>query len=213
LNAPLLDFRLFSNLNFLGANLAGIASYILLFAWLLVFGLYLQHVYGFSPLLAGLAYLPFSILFAVSSNLVGRKLNQLGGKRVVIGGSFIAAIAVLLMSFISVNMPYWQIGIMFALFGVGVACLMAPTAVLGMRGIPKEKMGIASGVILMLRWLGGAVSVAIFSAIYQGEFLRMTHHYQLNVQQAYTYALSISMIVLFIIALASMVTSFLFIDN
>ncbi len=166
--APMVEFHLFSDRNFLGAV---VVALIVSFAMLGVFfflALYMQDILGYSPLEAGVRFLPSTLMIVMVAPVAGRMADRFGPRWLIAGG--LTAVAASLYSFsgIAVDSSYRDLLPGFMLLGVGIAMTMSPMTSTAMNAVQVDKAGIASGVLSMFRMVGGSLGVAVTGAIFQG---------------------------------------------
>lgn len=161
------DLSLFKLKNYFEGAACGFLSYFCMYAWLFIFGLYLQKDCGMSPLQTGMMFISYSATSAVCSHFIGKIIKKWGRKIPVQFGFGTALIAFLWMSHITPHTPIWQLIIMSAMLGVMLTFVNVPSMNLAMSSIPPEKTGIASGTVFTIRWLGGSIGVAIITLIFQ----------------------------------------------
>ncbi|MFG1797547.1 DHA2 family efflux MFS transporter permease subunit [Nocardia sp. NPDC049149] len=129
--------------------------------------LYMQDVYGYSPLLAGVGYLPSGVAMICGSRSAGWLTVRLGPRRAAalccaIGGTGFACTAV----GIALNAPYfWSVLVAGMIFGFGTAAAFTPLTVAATDGVPPERNGLAAGVLNTVRQTSGAVGLAALSAV------------------------------------------------
>src|SRR5437588_3597109 len=124
--------------------------------------LYLQEILGYTPIQAGLAWLPQTVLIMVVSNLGGRFATKLGSRALIVFGTLMLGAGMLLFlktgpdsDYLTVLVPPMLVTVIgFALAFVSVT--MAATA-----GVPDRDQGIASGLIGTAQQVGMAVGLAI----------------------------------------------------
>jgi len=167
---PMIEFRLFKHLNYLAANisqfLAGMVE--LGLGFLLPF--YLLLVVGVSPEGAGLALIPSTIPIILAGPLAGRAFDRFGGQwPLVIGFLVLAASGIALAVGVSDESVGGLIpGLVLQGFGLGIVLTVNdPT---GLTAVPENDRGQAAGVINTSEQLGGAVGIAILTAIEFGHY-------------------------------------------
>jgi MFS family permease len=128
--------------------------------------LYLQNVLGLSQLASGAAYLPPSLGVAVSAGIATNLMGRLGTRPVIVVGAILGAGGIFWLSKIPVDGSYWSNvlpALMLTAFGLGGVLVGTTTA--AQNGVPPDKAGLAAALINSSMWLGGALGIAIFSAI------------------------------------------------
>lgn len=164
---PIIDFILFKQPNFFGATFCGFISYFCMYAWLFIFGVYLQNTFEMSTLEAGLVCSSFSISFAFSSKMIGSVIYKLGNKLLIQFGFTLTIVAFIWMATITLSTNIWEFILMFFLLGTGITIVNAPSMTAATEYVPSYKTGIASGIIFTIRWLGGSVGIVITTIIFQ----------------------------------------------
>jgi EmrB/QacA subfamily drug resistance transporter len=166
--APMVEFRFFSDRNFLGAV---VVALIVSFAMLGVFfflALYMQNILGYSPLEAGVRFLPSTLMIVTVAPVAGRMADRFGPRWLIAAGLTVVAASLFSFSDIAVDSSYLDLLPGFMLLGIGIAMTMSPMTSAAMNAVAVEKAGIASGVLSMFRMVGGSLGVAVTGAIFQG---------------------------------------------
>ena len=157
---PLLDFGFFKRPRFSTGALAISISFFALGA--MIFGLtqYLQFVQGYTPLEAGIRFLPASLGLMVGA--IGSEMLALryGATKVVTGGMLLLAATMPLMLLWEVDTPYWFVGVVIALVGFAAATIFAPSTEAVMGSVPEEKAGVGSAVNDLTRLIATALGIA-----------------------------------------------------
>ena len=165
---PMVEFRFFADRNFLGAV---IVALIISFAMLGVFfflALYMQNILHYSPLEAGVRFLPLTLMIVLLAPIAGRMSDRYGPRWLIAAGLLIVAASLYSFTGIAVDSSYADLLPGFMLLGAGIALTMSPMTTAAMNAIAVEKAGIASGVLSMFRMIGGSLGVAVTGAIFQG---------------------------------------------
>jgi len=166
--APMVQFDLLSDRNFLGAV---VVAMIISFAMLGVFfflALYMQDILGYSPLEAGVRFLPSTLMIVGVAPVAGRLSDRFGPRWLIAGGLVLVSASLFTFSRIAVDSDYLDLLPGFMLLGIGIAMTMSPMTSAAMNAVPVQKAGIASGVLSMFRMVGGSLGVAVTGAIFQG---------------------------------------------
>ena len=163
--APMLDFRFFKDRTFLGAN---IVAFIVSFAMLAMFfflALYMQDVLGYSPLQAGLRFLPSTVLIIILAPVAGRLADRIGSRPLMAGGLLGVAASMFWLTRITPHSSYGFIVVSFILMGAGMAFVISPMSTAAMNSVDQTKAGVASGILSMTRMVGGTFGVALMGAV------------------------------------------------
>src|SRR3954449_1288786 len=165
---PMVDFSLLSDRNFLGAV---VVALIVSFAMLGVFfflALYMQDILRYSPLEAGVRFLPSTLMIVTIAPIAGRMADRFGPRWLIVTGLLVIAASLYSFTGIAVDSSYGDLLPGFMLLGIGIAMTMSPMTSAAMNAVPVQKAGIASGVLSMFRMVGGSLGVAVTGAIFQG---------------------------------------------
>ena len=128
--------------------------------------LFMQQILGYSPLKAGLAFVPETLAIAVGAQVSSRLIGRIGVRPLIVIGPTISAIGLMLFHGISVHSTY--LGSIFlpsVLTTLGVGLAFTPLAVAATSGVTRSQAGLASGLLNTARQLGGAVGLAGLSSI------------------------------------------------
>lgn len=162
---PLMPLGFFRNATFSAAVLTGLAINASLYATLFALGLYLQRERGYSPLGVGFAFVPFAVMLGIANVLAGRLVGKLGPRVPLIGGLSLALGGFALLLVCGAKTPYLALlpGLLVIPSGLGIAVPAMTSALLGT--VPRERSGIASGVLNTVRQAAGALGVATAAAL------------------------------------------------
>src|SRR5437764_533853 len=165
---PMLPLGLFRRRAFTGVQLAAFAVSASLFALFLYLTLYLQNYLGYSPLQAGLRYLPITLAPFFVAPLAVALLARVNARVVMAIGLGGTGAGLLLMSGLSSSSSWTALlpGFLFA--GIGVGLLNPVIADVAVSVVSKERSGMASGINDTFRQVGIAVGVAAWGAIFLG---------------------------------------------
>lgn len=167
---PMLDVGLFRVPGFSAAAYVGTVISLTFFGLVFVLSLYFQEVRGYSPAVAGLAFMPLTavIMFA---NLAGGRIGaRVGFRAPMIVGMATAAAgnAVLLGEGLgpATSFPTFALGLCLISIGTGVAAPAMMSAALAK--VERSRSGTASGVLTTARQVGGAIGIALFGSLVAG---------------------------------------------
>jgi EmrB/QacA subfamily drug resistance transporter len=164
---PMVEFDFFKSRQFKGTN--GIA-FVVSFSMLAMFffmALYMQNILGYSPLEAGVRFLPSTLVIIVIAPIAGRLTDRIGARVPITVGLTLVAIALFLQSRITVDTTYGSLLPTFSLMGLGIGLTMSPMSTAAMNAVSETKAGVASGILSMSRMVGGTFGVAAVGALFQ----------------------------------------------
>ena len=143
---PITPLRLFVSRERSGAYIARILLVSGMFGMFFFLTQYLQGALGFSPLAAGLAFLPMTVAMFGMVQVVPRIAPRVGNTRLMIAGLIVALIGMAWLSRISIDTQYFpQIALPMMLLGVGAGVAMIPLTGAGIAGVAPRDAGAASG--------------------------------------------------------------------
>jgi EmrB/QacA subfamily drug resistance transporter len=163
---PMVDFALFRRPTFVGSVAAMIgygAS-----AQVMIFFLpqYLQNAYGFAPMIAGLAMIPFALPMVIAPRVTSFLALRFSGRDLLVSGLGLTVIG---------NLAFWQVAKAHLHYPVFVACMLIAGCGAGLlngqtvkvlgSAVPPERAGMASGLASTTRFIGILVAVAGLGAV------------------------------------------------
>ncbi|MGI8505758.1 MAG: MFS transporter, partial [Solirubrobacteraceae bacterium] len=119
----------------------------------------------YSPLQAGLRFLPSTLVIIVMGPLAGRLTDRIGPRPLMTAGLLVVATALFIQSRLTVRTGYGLLLPGFVLMGTGMGLVMSPMSTAAMNAIDRTKAGVASGVLSMSRMVGGTFGVAVMGAL------------------------------------------------
>jgi EmrB/QacA subfamily drug resistance transporter len=166
---PMLDLTLFRKAAFNGVSAVAFALSAGMFAMFLYLTIYLQGVLDFSPLEAGLRFLPLTVLGFVVAPISG-SLSHRVPIRILLGcGLTLVGVGLLLMHGISPSSGWTALLAGFVLAGIGIGTTNPGIGQAAIAVVPVEKSGMGSGINTTFRQVGIATGVAGLGAVFQGE--------------------------------------------
>ena len=126
----------------------------------------LQNVYGYSPIVAGLAFLPFSLGIAVTSELVAKFLEKVGPRLFASLGPFLCALGLVWLSRLDLQSTY-ALDILgpTLLLSVGLGFTFVPLTLGATSGVAPTDMGIASALLNSSQQIGGTLGLAVLVTV------------------------------------------------
>ncbi|HTQ69003.1 MAG TPA: MFS transporter [Solirubrobacteraceae bacterium] len=164
--APLVPFGIFRIRTVTGANVVGLLLGASLFSMFFFVTLYMQQVLHYGPIHAGLSYLPLSVAIIVSAGLGGQLVTRFGFKPILATGMASVAVGLLWFSGISVGGSFLDDILGPSLLAaVGLGFGFVTSTIAAVAGVHPREQGLASGLINTSQQFGGAIGLAVLSAI------------------------------------------------
>jgi EmrB/QacA subfamily drug resistance transporter len=163
--APIVDFDFFRSRSFVGANVVAFAVSFSMLAVFFFLTLYMQNILGYSPLEAGVRFLPSTLIIIVAGPVAGRLTDKIGPRPLITSGMVLVAISLLWQSRLQVDSSYLFLLPAFMLLGIGMGLVMSPMSTAAMNSVDRTKAGVASGTLSMSRMVGGTFGVAVLGAL------------------------------------------------
>ncbi|MEA2428341.1 MAG: hypothetical protein QOF37_1969 [Thermoleophilaceae bacterium] len=163
---PLLPLSIFRVRGLAAANATQLVAFAGFLAMFFFLTLYMQNVLGFSPIQTGASYLPLTFGVGIAAGITSQLLSRIGTRPLIVAGSLIASGGVFWLSRIPVHGSYAADllpGMMVMSLGLGAVFVAVTTA--ANAGVPAEKAGLAASLLNASQQVGGALGLAIFSAI------------------------------------------------
>jgi EmrB/QacA subfamily drug resistance transporter len=168
---PMLDLGLFRIRNFAVANVTTLSAYAGLIGGLFFVGLFLQQVVGYTPLEAGLATTPISILLFVLSPRFGRLASSTGPRLPMTAGPIAAGVGLIGMLRVGAGADYLiDVFPAILVFGLGLAATVAPLTATVLDSVAERRVGIASGINNGVSRVAGLLAIAILGAVISAHF-------------------------------------------
>jgi EmrB/QacA subfamily drug resistance transporter len=164
--APLMPLRIYASRTLSAANvvvmLIGAATFGM---WFFV-SLYLQQVLGYSPIKAGLAFLPMTLCIVAGSTIASRAVIRVGTKPLLVAGLISETIGLLLFATASADGSYFSdVLVPSLLVAIGIGLSFVPATIAAVAGVAPSEAGLASGLVNTSRLVGGALGLAVLATI------------------------------------------------
>lgn len=179
---PILPLRLLMHPTRTTANLARGLVYAGMYGMFFFMSQFFQDVQGFSPLRAGIAFLPIPASVFLSSQLASRLVHRLPEKIVMMIGISLATIGMLLATQVTLATSYGQVLVSLVLLGAGSGMCFVSLTSASLSQVSPGDAGAASGLINVSQQIGAAVGLAVLVSV----FGLVTGHEQLDSRVATT---------------------------
>jgi EmrB/QacA subfamily drug resistance transporter len=181
LSFPLLDLKLFRIPAFTLGNTARWISFIAMSVNNLLMPFYLQSATGLDPLRAGFLVAPTPLAMALLAPLTGWMSERFVPERLCALGLAIAGASLAFLGFLSPRASSLEVAFGLGLLGVGMGLFQTPNNNLLMSSVPRERLGVGSSFLSIVRSLGYSVGAALAAAIVSARLVGATGQSSLQV--------------------------------
>uniref|UniRef100_A0AAU1M4D4 MFS transporter n=1 Tax=Streptomyces sp. NBC_00148 TaxID=2903626 RepID=A0AAU1M4D4_9ACTN len=164
---PITPLRMFRDRNRAGAYGMMLCLAAAMFGMFFFLTLFVQNILDFSPLRAGLAFLPVSAIIAISAGLASRLLPRWGPKPFMVTGAILAAAGLAWLTRTDVHSTY--LGSILGpilVFGFGMGMQFVSLTLMAVSGVVPREAGAASGVLNATQQVGGSLGLSILVTVF-----------------------------------------------
>jgi DHA2 family multidrug resistance protein len=162
---PIVDLYAFADRNFMLGSLFSFIMGVGLYGLTYLYPLYLARVRGYDALMIGETMFVSGAAMFLSAPIVGRLMNKVDLRAMLMFGFVTFAIGSWQMSYITKDYDFWELFIPQVFRGVGMMFAMVPITNLALGTLPPDRLKNASGLYNLTRNLGGAVGLALLNTI------------------------------------------------
>ena len=164
---PITPLRLFADASRSGSFIARLLLLAGMFGVFFFLTQFLQRVMGFSPLRAGVAFLPLTAALFVMSRTAPRLMPRIGAKPLMVTGMLPAIVSLAWLSRVSPATDYWS-GVFgpMMLLGIGMGLVFVPLTTASLAGVAPADSGAASSMVNVMQQVGGALGLAVLVAVF-----------------------------------------------
>ncbi|MBB4716881.1 EmrB/QacA subfamily drug resistance transporter [Streptomyces luteogriseus] len=164
---PITPLHMFADRNRAGTYGIMLCLAAAIFGMFFFLTLFVQNVLGFSPLAAGLAFLPVSAVIAVGAGLASRFLPVYGPKPFMVVGAILAAAGLAWLTLTDVHSTYAGsvLGPMLV-FSLGMGMEFVSLTLMALSNVPTPETGAASGLLNATQQVGGSLGLSILVTMY-----------------------------------------------
>src|SRR5438874_444802 len=165
-SSPLLPLRIFRLRTLTAANAAMAIVGGVAFSEFFLLTLYLQDVLHYSPVESGVSFLGFALAVVIVSNIAQVVVGRFGVRPTLTAGLLTSAASVAWLTRLPLDGHYfWDLFPGFVLGGAGMGLSFVPVTIASLMGVEPSDAGVASGLINTSRQVGGAIGIALVSAV------------------------------------------------
>ncbi|HVT64442.1 MAG TPA: MFS transporter [Mycobacteriales bacterium] len=163
---PILPLRIVLDRNRGGAYGAFLLTTLGMFSSFLFLSYYFQGVLGFSPLKAGIAFLPFPLGVITSSTIASKTLPRFGPRALPMVGFTSATLGMLWLTQLPAHSAYWlHVVPAMLLISLGMGQVFVPLSSTALTGVPNHDAGAASALVNTMQQIGGSLGIALLNTI------------------------------------------------
>lgn len=164
--APLMPLRLFRSRSVTAANCVMFFLGAATFAMWYFLSLYLQNVLGYSPLGAGLVFLPQTVAIIAGAQVSSRLVWRTGPRPLLVAGGAVTTVGLAWLAAVPVHGAYVSnIMVPSVLTTLGIGLSFTPIAMAATSGVTPHDAGLASGLVNTMRQVGGSLGLAVLATI------------------------------------------------
>jgi EmrB/QacA subfamily drug resistance transporter len=163
---PMLDLSLFRTRLFSAATASAVMNYICLYSILFIMPFYLIQGRGLSPAQAGLLLTAQPLIMAIAAPISGTLSDRIGSRTPGTLGMLILAGGLLLLSRLGPGSPFAYIALGLAVSGLGTGIFISPNSSALMGAAPRNRQGVASGIMATARNVGMVLGVGLAGAVF-----------------------------------------------
>ncbi|HWX75015.1 MAG TPA: DHA2 family efflux MFS transporter permease subunit, partial [Solirubrobacteraceae bacterium] len=171
---PMLDLTLFRRRAFAGASTTALTVSASMFAMFLYLTLYVQDVLRYSPLHAGLRFLPVTLVSFAVAPFAGRLSVRIPVRLLLGFGLLLVSAGLLAMTAITPTSGWTTLIPGFVIAGAGIGMINPPLASTAVGVVHPSRSGMASGINNTFRQVGIATGIAGLGAVFQHDITRKT---------------------------------------
>lgn len=164
--SPLIRLSIFKRRNVTGSSLLQLLMPASMFGMFFYLSIYLQHIMHYSPTMAGVANLPFTIMIVIVAATLSKNITKLNPKVILTVAPLVIAVGLLYMARLPVHSNYW-IDILPAILltAGGMAAVFVTATMVATSNVSHEESGLVSGLLNTGQQVGGAIGLAVLTVV------------------------------------------------
>lgn len=169
---PMLDLRLFRNSLFSVSLTTGFIIFICLSGTLILMPFYAENVLGYDPQQTGLLMATVPVALGLIAPLSGSLSDRYGSRPITAAGLAVLAVGFLAISSLDAKTTTLGYILRFLPVGLGMGIFQSPNNSAIMGAAPRDRLGIASGMLAVTRTLGQTTGIAVLGALWAGQVFK-----------------------------------------
>lgn len=163
---PLIELSLFRNRPFSASNVSGFLSFVAMFSVILLMPYYMEDIMGFDTETVGLALSAVPLVMALVAPVSGWLSDRTNSFMLSSLGMAISTAGLLLTGYLGSGSSFTDIVLRLGLIGLGMGLFQSPNNSIVMGSVPRNRLGVAGGVLAVVRNLGMVTGIALTGAIF-----------------------------------------------
>ncbi|MDQ4109222.1 MAG: MFS transporter [Actinomycetota bacterium] len=159
---PLTFFRIPA---FSAGNAVAFSVSLGMFSIFLFVTLYMQAIRGYTPLQAGVRFLPMTLMIIMSAPVAGQIAQRVGPRIPMTYGLTMVSAGLFGLTFVQPDTPFWVLAILFVMMGNGIGSTMAPMTAAVMGAVGPQRAGLGSAMSNTSREVGGVLGIALLGTV------------------------------------------------
>ncbi len=172
LDQPMIDLRLFRNTLFSVSLATGFMIFICLAGTLLLMPFYIQNVLGYDPQQTGLLMATVPVALGIIAPVSGSLSDRFGSRPITVAGLAVLTAGFLAVSSLDAETTTLGYVLRFLPVGLGMGIFQSPNNSAIMGAAPRDRLGIASGMLAVTRTLGQTTGIATLGALWAGQVFK-----------------------------------------
>ncbi|MER8102192.1 MFS transporter [Kitasatospora sp. NPDC094016] len=164
---PITPLHLLANRNRTGGLVMMLCLAAAMFGIFFYITLFVQGPLGYSPLKAGVSFLPISVSIIIAAQLASSLQAKYGPKPFMAGGALLVTVGLTWLTQMSKDSGYLD-GVLgpTVIFGFGMGLIFVPVMLLAVAGVPGQETGAASGLLNSMQQIGGSLGLSILTTVF-----------------------------------------------
>jgi len=172
IDQPMIDLRLFRNNLFSLSLTTGFIIFICLAGTLILMPFYIQNVLGYDPQQTGLLMATVPVALGIIAPLAGSLSDRYGSRPIMVAGLIMMTIGFVGVSSLDADTTVLGYILRFLPVGLGMGMFQSPNNSAIMGAAPRNRLGIASGMLAVTRTLGQTTGIATLGALWAGQVFK-----------------------------------------
>ena len=172
MDQPMIDLRLFRSSLFSVSLTTGFIIFICLSGSLLLMPFYIQNVLGYDPQQTGLLMATVPVALGIIAPISGELSDRFGSRPITVAGLAMLTIGFLAVSSLDAETTTLGYILRFLPVGLGMGMFQSPNNSAIMGAAPRDRLGIASGMLAVTRTLGQTTGIAVLGALWAGQVFK-----------------------------------------